>query len=409
MNKNVCRIGYVPNIPTDIYLVGTCREDRYCSAELDDDYAGVDIFINNKEATSLETDGFITILEKDDLCDFFKQYEDAGFDISRMASGISIIHVVGNIGTPELRFLNKEGNNLLDENTDTEDYIAHNFDDGVNFQLHLNAISFNEVDMTNFDTKTCNIKETKLDNTSSPQPIVSPLPKDSIELSPEKFDKLIDKLKEGGAEVIISDEQINLDSLNITKEVKKALDISTIPDRIKISQLLSNSTEGFNLTENGSVLNLFVEEEISNLTVLDIDIDLSDKFNVLYLFRFKSIEFNAKQHKDITHITVDSQVFNLDNINVDSVYAFEQRSPLNNINEALEILSKFKNLKNSKFYVNNLDFEQMYEFYATKPKNSFLFHPEPENVINRLSNQYKHDKNIDNLLLKLNQIIIFGE
>jgi hypothetical protein len=238
---------------------------------------------------------------------------------------------------------------------------------------------------------------------------VSPLPKGSIELSPEKFDKLIDKLKEGGAEVIISDEKIDLDSLNITKEIKKPLDISTIPDRIKISQLLSNSTEGFNLTENGSVLNLFTEEEASNLTVLDIDIDLSDKFNVLYLFRFKSIEFNTKQHKDITHITVDSEIVNLNNVNLDSVYAFEQRSPLDNINEALEILSKFKNLKNSKFYVNNLDFEQMYEFYATKPKNSFLFHPEPENVINRLSNQYKHDKNIDNLLLKLNQIIIFGE
>ena len=406
MKKNVCRIGCVPNISTDIYLVGTCRENRYCSAELDDDYAGVDIFINNKKVTSLETDGFITILEKDDLCDFFKQYEDVGFDISVMAGGISIIHVVGNIDSPELRFLDKEGNNLLDKNTDTEDYIAHNFDDGINFQLHLNAVSFNEINMSNFDTKTCDIKEYKLDNTSSPQPTV---PKDSIELSPEKFDKLIDKLKAGGAEVIISDEKFDLDSLNQTKEVKKPLDLSLIPDRIKISQLLSNSTEGFNLTENGSVLNLFVEEEASNLTVLDIDIDLSDKFNVLYLFRFKSIEFNTKQHKDITHITVDSKILNLDNLNIDSVYMLEQRFPLETVNDALVILSKFKNLKNSKFYVNNLDFEQMYEFYETKPKNSFIFHPDPENVINRLSNQYKHDKNIDNLLLKLNQIIVFGE
>lgn len=235
---------------------------------------------------------------------------------------------------------------------------------------------------------------------------VSPVPKDSIELSPEKFDKLIDKLKAGGAEVIISDEKLS--SVNILQN-KKPLDLSLIPDRIKISQLLSNNTEGFNLTENGSVLNLFLEEEASNLTVLDIDIDLSDKFNVLYLFRFKSIEFNAKQHKDITHITVDSKILNLDNLNIDSVYMLEQRFPLETVNDVLVILSKFKNLKNSKFYVNNLDFEQMYEFYETKPKNSFLFHPDPENMINRLSNQYKHDKNIDNLLLKLNQIIIFGE
>lgn len=383
--------------PTTLYIVGDYSNVSNKTVSLNDDFTNLEI-INPKDKIDMETIGSFSIYEANKLQELIQGLKETDSDDPeyRYFDIYKIINYTGNI---ILQHLDKKGKNLLHSKSVLDD----DFLVGSSGSRHFKLIFDNECEFIDYSEAT--IETLENDNN---QPIVSPAPKESIELSPEKFDKLIDKFKEQGAEVIISDEKFDLDSLNITKEVKKPLDISTIPDRIKISQLLSNSTEGFNLTENGSVLNLFAEEEISNLTVLDIDIDLSDKFNVLYLFRFKSIEFNTKQHKDITHITVDSQVFNLDNINIDSVYAFEQRSPLDNINEALEILSKFKNLKNSKFYVNDLDFEQMYEFYATKPKNSFLFHPEPENVINRLSNQYKHDKNIDNLLLKLNQIIIFG-
>jgi hypothetical protein len=145
-SDNICTIGYVPNTPTDIYLIGTCRENHTSSVELDDDYTDVDIFINNKEVASLATDGFVTILEKGDLYGFFKEYQDK-YDISNMSGAISIIRIVDNVGSPELRYVDNQGYNLLDENTDTEDFIAHNYDNGRDFQLHLNAVSFEEVDI----------------------------------------------------------------------------------------------------------------------------------------------------------------------------------------------------------------------------------------------------------------------
>lgn len=145
-SDNICTIGYVPNTPTDIYLIGTSRENGASSVELDDDYTNVDIFINNKEVTSLSTDGFVTILEKGDLYNFFKEYTE-NYDISNMSGAISIIRIVGNYGSPELRYVDNQGYNLLDENTDTDDFIAHNYNNGHSFQLHLNAVSFEEVDI----------------------------------------------------------------------------------------------------------------------------------------------------------------------------------------------------------------------------------------------------------------------
>jgi hypothetical protein len=230
-------------------------------------------------------------------------------------------------------------------------------------------------------------------------------PKESTELTNKQFDKLIEKLKEDGAEVTISDEAIEFEEV----QPKKPLDLSLIPNRIKISELLKDDIEGFNVIINGSVLNVFLDAEADKLTTLDIDIDLSDKFAVLYLFRFKSIEFNIQQEKGIRKITVDSEIINLNNLNLDSIETFEQRLPFNTTNEVLDMLNNFKNLKKSKFYVQNLDFEQMYEFYEKKPKETYLFHPDAENPINHLSNQYKQDKNIHNLLHKLSQLIIFGE
>ncbi len=146
-SDNIFTIGYVPNTPTDIYLIGTCRENHASSVELDDDYTDVDIFINNKEVASLATDGFVTILEKGDLYGFFKEYQDKYDDISNMSGAISIIRIVDNVGSPELRYVDNQGYNLLDEKTDTEDFIAHNYNNGCDFQLHLNAVSFEEVDI----------------------------------------------------------------------------------------------------------------------------------------------------------------------------------------------------------------------------------------------------------------------
>ena len=78
---------------------------------------------------------------------------------------------------------------------------------------------------------------------------------------------------------------------------------------------VKKALEGFNVVERGSVLNVFGDPQVNKLVSLDIDIDLSEKFNVVYLFRFKDITFTCKKTKELNHLTIDSFIHNIENIN----------------------------------------------------------------------------------------------
>ena len=226
----------------------------------------------------------------------------------------------------------------------------------------------------------------------------------------EEFNDLVEQLKKNGTQVIQVKDNLNISiGLEETQEQQpKIIDITKLPERVKISKLLNEPIEGFNVVERGSVLNVFGDPQVDKLVSLDIDIDLSEKFNVVYLFRFKDITFTCKQTKELNHLTIDSFIHNIENINSECLYKLEQRNPFQSFDEIKEMLSRFPKLNNSKFYIDNLDYTEMLKFYKTEKRTDvFVFDSVPENGINLVCNQFKQDRDLNKLFDVLLKMIMF--
>lgn len=113
--------------PTDLVILGTIDANDNRDIEIDDDYASLEIRVNEKPVKSIETDGFVSILTVDQYKKWHKKWMDEGAltgdDEDDRDIGLEAIFVAGFTGTIGIGVFSKKMGYVTD--FDATDFICH--------------------------------------------------------------------------------------------------------------------------------------------------------------------------------------------------------------------------------------------------------------------------------------------